>query len=123
MYPGRSGGLLYTISDVVVHISATFLTCNYETDFDKKNHVFQDSIVGKCVAGNGCYNNCSFKSCVTFNAVETETYIVHVMVYEYSDVKFTLLVECAASTCEKAKTKRRIGVILIRMMNVHSVVL
>ena len=103
-YPGRSGGFLYTIS-VVSHKSATFLTCNYETEFDKKNQVFQDSIVGNCVAGNGCDHNCGVKSCVIFNTVDTETYIVHVTVYEYSDGKFTLSVECAASTCEKIKQK------------------
>ena len=122
MYPVRSGNLIYTIS-IVGHKSVTFLTCNDETDFDKNNQVFQYIIVGKCVAGNGGDHICSVKSRVTFNLVGTETYIVHVTLYEYIDGKFTLLVECAASTCDKAKTKRRIGVILMRMVNVHSVVL
>ena len=107
--PGLSGGLLYTISDVVGHKLATLLTCNYETDFDTKIQVFQDSILGLCVAGNGGDHNCGLRSCDTFNTVDTETYIVHVTVYEYSEGKFTLSVECAASTCDKAKTKIRIG--------------
>ena len=38
--------------------------------------------------------------------METGTYIVHVTAYEYSEGKFTLLVECAASTCDKAKKKK-----------------
>ena len=108
MYTDRSGSFLYTIS-VIGNKSATLLTCNDETDFDKKFQLFQDSIVGKCVAGNGGDNNCGVNSRVTFNAVETETYIVHVTVYEYREGKFTLSVECAVSTCDKSKTKIRIG--------------
>ena len=68
MYPGRSGGSLYTIS-VVGNKSATLLTCNDETDFDTKVQVFQDSIVGKCVAGNGGDHNCGVKSCVIHDRV------------------------------------------------------
>ena len=60
------------------------------------------------MAGNGGDHNCGVRSRVIFNTVETGTYIVHVTAYEYSEGKFTLLVECAASTCDKAK-KRRIG--------------
>ena len=74
MYPGRYGGLLYTIS-VLGHKPATLLNCNDDTDFDTKIQVFQDIIVGKCVAGNGGDHNCGVNICVTFNAVETETYI------------------------------------------------
>ena len=67
--------------------------------------MFQDSIVGTCVAGNGGDHSCGIWIRVTFNAMETETYIVHVAVYEYSEGKFTLLVECAASNCDKATKK------------------
>ena len=89
MYPGRSGGSLYTIS-VVGHKLAMLLTCNDETDFDTKIQVFQDSFVGTCVAGNGGDHVCGIWSHVTFNAMETETYIFHVTVYEYSEGKFAL---------------------------------
>ena len=61
------------------------------------------------MAGNGGDHNCGVKSCVIFNTVDIETYIVHVTVYEYSDGKFILSVECADITCDKAKTKIRIG--------------
>ena len=52
-----------------------------------------------------------------------QKHIFHVTVYEYSGGKFTLSVEYDASTHDKAKTKRRIGGIGMRTMNVRSVVL
>ena len=59
------------------------------------------------MAGNGGDQNFGVRSRVTFNTVETGKYIVHVTVHEYSEDEFTLSVECAASTCDKAK--KRIG--------------
>ena len=59
------------------------------------------------MAGNGGDHNFGARRCVTFNTAETRKHIVHVTVYEYSEEKFTLSVECAASTCDKAK--KRIG--------------
>ena len=80
MYPGRSDGLIYTIS-IVGHKPATLLTYNDETDFDTKIQVFQDSIVGKCVAGNGGDHNCSVKTRVIFNSVDTESYTITWIIY------------------------------------------
>ena len=59
------------------------------------------------MAGNGGDHNFGARSRVTFNTAETRKYIVHVTVNEYSEEKFTLSVECAASTCDKAKKKDR----------------
>ena len=59
------------------------------------------------MAGNGGDHNFGVRSRVSFNTVETGKYIVLVTVYEYSEEKFTLSVECAASTWDKAKKKDR----------------
>ena len=89
MYRGRSGGLIYTIS-VVGDKLATLLSCNDETNFDTKIKVFQDSVEGSCVAGND--DACGLRSRVTFDAVETETYIIIVTGWDSLEGTFTLLV-------------------------------
>ena len=109
MHPSRSSGLIYTIA-VVGHKPVTLLTCNDGTDVDKKSSL-SNSIVGKCVDGNVGNHNYVFKSRVTFNTSEIETYIFYVTVYEYIEGRFTLSVKSAASSRDKSKTKIRIGVI------------
>ena len=48
--------------------------------------MFEDTVGGECVAGNndvGGVSECSYKIRLTFNAMETKTYIVHVTGFGY----------------------------------------
>ena len=59
-------------------------------------HVFQDNVEGICVGQNDDHDSCNnrYLSLTTFDAVETEKYIVLVTGYDESEGTFTLSVEC-----------------------------
>ena len=62
--------------------------------------MFEDTVGGKCVAGNNDVtgvSECTHKSRLTFNAMDTETDIVHVTDFGNQEGEFTLSVNCAES--------------------------
>ena len=94
-YRGLEGVWLNTISDVTDRVELS--TC--ASDFDTKIQVFEESF-STCVGGDddSCCNDdddCGNQSEFTFEKVETETYIFHIIGYGTNEGTFTLKVGCS----------------------------
>ena len=96
VYPDSSGSLLYILSSIYGEVTPS--NCHDQTNFNILIQMFGDTVLGKCVAGNNDVagvSECSYKSRLTFNAMETKTYIVHLTGFGNQEGEFTLSVNCA----------------------------
>ena len=88
----KGGVWLYSISDVDARVTVSLCDGEPKKWFDTIFEVYQDSVEGMCVGMNDdhyfCFNN--QLSLRTFDAVETDKYIVLVAGYAGSERTFTV---------------------------------
>ena len=95
------GGWRYSISGVDARVTVS--TCSMDTVIaDTVIEVFQESVEGTCVGFNDDTDSCTnvYLSLYTFDAVETEKYIVLVRSYDGTEGTFTISVECDQRSLE-----------------------